>query len=188
MPTFKLTDAHNSLVLAIICVGAVYSPRVNVDQVRQMMDFVKATVVSNSGVYSRFTSGHTEGLGDASWDIEELQALQIFQTMFIWHGDPSQRQSSRDEFPTLVRIAKASGLFETAPPGHYAYSELHQDQTNLTTVNTTNFNWHAWLEQEKRNRVLYLLFLTDAAMVMYFNYMPQFNPLEIRLMLPADDA
>ncbi|GAB1728773.1 hypothetical protein NU195Hw_g480t1 [Hortaea werneckii] len=188
MPTFKLTDAHNSLVLAIICVGAVYSPRVNVDQVRQMMDFVKATVVSNSGVYSRFTSGHTEGLGNASWDIEELQALQIFQTMFIWHGDPSQRQGSRDEFPTLVRIAKASGLFETAPPGHYAYSELHQDQANLTAVNTSNFNWHAWLEQEKRNRVLYLLFLTDAAMVMYFNYMPQFNPLEIRLMLPADDA
>ena len=36
--------------------------------------------------------------------------------------------------------------------------------------------------------MLYLLFLTDAAMGMYFNCTPQFDPLEIRLMLPADDA
>lgn len=188
VPTFKLTDANNGLVLAMICIGAVYSPRVVVDQVRQMMDFIKATVIANSSVYRRFTSGQTDGLGSSSWDVEELQALLILQQLFTWHGDPTQRQSSRDEFPTLVRMVKAAGLCETAAPGHYAYSELHQDQTNLTNVNSSNFNWHAWLEQEKRNRVLYLLFLTDAAMVMYFNGIPQFNPLEIRLMLPADDA
>lgn len=189
MPTFKLTDANNGLVLVIICIGAVYSPRVNVEQVRQMMDFVKATVIRNSNVYNRFTAGQTEGLGNASWDVEEMQAFLMLQTVFTWHGDPAQRQYSRDEFPTLVRMAKAAGLCETAPPGHYAYSDLHQDQMTLTThIDGSNFNWHGWLEQEKRNRVLYLLFLTDAAMVMFFNSIPQFNPLEIRLMLPSDDA
>lgn len=81
------------------------------------------------------------------------------------------------------------GLCQTAPLFHYAYSELHNVENEInSTVNVNNWNWHSWLEQEKRNRVLYLLFLTDAAMGIYFNCTPQFDPLEIRLMLPADDA
>ena len=51
-----------------------------------------------------------------------------------------------------------------------------------------HWNWQSWLEQEMRNRALYLLFLSDAAMSTFFNSIPQFDPLDIRLMLPADDA
>ncbi|KAK4548248.1 hypothetical protein LTR36_010118 [Oleoguttula mirabilis] len=189
MPTFKLTDANNALVLAMICMGAVYSSKLDVGQVRQMMDFLKATVTNNSSIYNRTMSGETDGLGNSSWDVEELQALLMLQIQFTWHGDPNQRQMAREEFPTVVRIAKAMGLCHTAGVGHYAYSVLHSGQNKqMPQVNSTTFSWNGWLEQEKRNRVLYLIFLTDAAMVMYFNSLPQFNPLEIRLMLPADDA
>ena len=189
MPTFKLTDANNGLVLAIICIGAIYSPKLNMAQTRLMMDFVKATVMSNCSIYHRAVSGQTEGLGMKAWEVEEMQALLMIQCMFTWHGEPHQRQAARNEFPTVARIAKAMGLCQTSPPGHYASSPLHSGQNSQSAqIEANGWKWHSWLEQEKRNRALYLLFLTDAAMVMYFNSISQFDALEIRLMLPADDA
>ena len=189
MPTFKITDANNGLVLAMICMGAIYSPKLNVGQTRQMMEFVKATVMTNSSIYNRTVNGHIDGLGTNSWEVEEMQALVMIQAMFTWHGEPHQRQAARNEFPMLARIAKAMGLCQTVLPGHYAHSPLHSNQTSASAqIEVNSWNWHSWLEQERRNRALYMLFLTDAAMGMYFNSTPQFDPLEIRLMLPADDA
>ena len=186
MPTFKLTDAHNSLVLAIICIGAIYSPRMNVDQTRRMMDFVRKTILANSSLYQRVLAGQTEGLGNYSWEIDEMQALIMLSTMFTWHGDPRQREIARNDFSTIVRVAKTMGLCQTVQPGHYAYSPLHYSTSG--PIDRNSWSWYGWLEQEKRSRALYLLFLCDAAMGMYFNSMPQFDPLEIRLPLPADDA
>jgi hypothetical protein len=189
MPTFKLTDANNNLVLAILCIGAVYSPKLTVQQVRQMMEFVKTTVQNTSTIHSRTLSGQTQGLGTQPFEVEELQALSMLQTMFMWHGDPAQREASRAEFPTLARIARSMDLFQSASLGHYAFSMLHSlRNSHASQFQARDWNWQGWLEQEKRNRVLYQLLITDAAMVMYFNSTSEFDPLEIRLMLPADDA
>ncbi|KAF2774333.1 hypothetical protein EJ03DRAFT_5053 [Teratosphaeria nubilosa] len=189
MPTFKLTDANNSLVMVMLCIGAVYSPKMDVDRTRKMMDFVKATVFTNCSIYQRYVSGQINSLGSQPWDVDEMQALITLQVLYTWHGDPPQRQSTRNELPTIVSIAKAMGLMQNVSPGHYAYSPLH-DVTNTQSPNIdrNSFNWHGWLEQEKRNRTLFMLFLCDAASVMYFNSVPQLDPLEIRLMLPSDDA
>ncbi|EME43997.1 hypothetical protein DOTSEDRAFT_71714 [Dothistroma septosporum NZE10] len=188
MPTFKLAEANNSLVLAIICIGAVYSPKLTVHQSRQMMEFVKATVFGNCSIYSRTMRGQIHGLGSQPHEIEELQALSMLHILFTWHGDPAQRQAARAEFPTLVSIAKAMGLCQQASPGHYAYSALHLSQAQHDQFAGQSWQWQSWLEQEKRNRILYHLVVTDAAMVMYFNCTTTFDAFEIRLMLPADDA
>ncbi|KJX96006.1 C2H2 transcription factor like protein [Zymoseptoria brevis] len=189
MPTFKLTDANNNLVLAILCIGAVYSPKLAVHQVRQMMEFVKKTVQTRSSVYTRTLSGQVNGMGIQPLEVEELQALSMLQTLFLWHGEPSQREAARGEFTMLVRIAKAMGLFQTAPMGHYAFSMLHSlRNSQATQFQASNWNWQGWLEQEKRNRILYQVIMTDAAMVMFFNTHPQLDPMEVSLMLPADDA
>lgn len=189
MPTFKLTDANNNLVLAILCIGAVYSPKLTVQQVRQMMEFVKTTVQGTSTIYNRTLNGQTVGLGSQPFEVEELQALSMLQTIFMWHGNPVQREASRAEFPTLVRIARSMDLLQSAPLGHYAFSMLHSlRNSHASQYQARDWNWHGWLEQEKRNRILYQLFTTDAALVMYFNNTSEFEPLEIRLMLPADDA
>jgi hypothetical protein len=189
MPTFKLTNANNNLVLAIICIGAVYSPRLTVHQTRQLMEFVKGTIHANCTIYNRNAHGQTDHLGEQSFEVEELQALSMLQTIFTWHGDPEQRRVARAQFPGLVRIAKSMQLCDSAPAGHYAHSMLHNTrQSQAHQYNVQNWNWQGWLEQEKRNRALYQILATDAAMVMYFNTTPQFDPLEVRLMLPADDA
>lgn len=188
MPTFKISEANNNLVLAMICIGAVYSPKFTVHQVRQMMEFVKSTVYASCSVYNRTLSGQTHGLGAEPFEVEELQALAMLHILFTWHGDPAQRQASRAEFPALVQIAKAMDLLQPASPGQYAYSVLHSSRGSLSNFHLSNWNWNGWLEQEKRNRLLYQILVTDAAMVMYFNCTPNFDSLEIRLMLPADDA
>ncbi|KAK3099111.1 hypothetical protein LTR53_019048 [Teratosphaeriaceae sp. CCFEE 6253] len=114
MPTFKLTEATNGLVMAMMCIGAVYSSRLNVREVRSMMDFVKAAIISNGSIYSRTMSGQTDGLGSTTRDVEELQSLLMLQQLSLWHGDANQRQSSRNEFPALVRVAKTMGLTQQA--------------------------------------------------------------------------
>jgi len=189
MPTFKLTSAGDGLALAMLCIGAIYSPKLSMDQTRQIMEFVKARVMSSSSIYSRTINGQVEGLGTSAWEIEEFQALVMVQHMFTWHGEPHHRQAARNEFPTLARIAKTMRLHRTCPVGHYAYSVLHSGSSNhLTQAEVQNWTWQSWLEQEKRSRAFYLLFLTDAAMSIYFNGTPQFDPLDVQLMLPADDA
>jgi hypothetical protein len=190
MPTFKLTDAGNPLVLAIITIGAIYSPRMNVSQSRQMMEFVRATVLKNSTLWQSIATGnHNPDIGTGRWEVDELQALLIISTMFTWHGSSEQREIACSDLPILVRISRAMGLLHSAPPGHYAYSILHHSQGGtMSQEDWSRWNWHGWLEQEKRSRAAYLLFLCDAAMCMYFNNTPQLDPLEIRLPLPADDA
>ena len=189
MPTFKLTDAGNALVLAIICIGAIYTPKMNVHQSRQMMEFVRATILKNSNVYQQVTAGQNQDLGNNSWDMDDLQALLILSTMFTWHGSPEQRNNACNDLPVIVRVVRAMGLLQPAPPGHYAYSVLHHSSSRtLSSEEWHAWNWHGWLEQEKRSRAVYHLFLCDAAMSMYFNSSPQLDPLEIRLPLPSDDA
>lgn len=190
MPTFRLIDAADSLVMALICIGAIYSPRLSAAQSRQMMEFVRGVVLSGSHIYSRYLSGQTGGLGTVHWHIDELQSLIMLHAMFVWHGEPRHRQIARGDYPKICNIAKAMDLLQHAPQGHYAFSQLHSSpSTYSTAADAAGWNWHSWLEQEKRNRAMYLLFLTDAAMCMYFNSeTPQFDPFQIRLMLPADDA
>lgn len=189
MPTFKLAQASNPLLLAVLGIGAIYSTSFDVHQTREIMQFVKAVVHRNCHIYHRYVNEDTEGLGSRPRDIEELQALHIIQTTFIWHGEPQHRQAARDEFPVVMAIAKAAGLAYPAPPGHYAYSVLHNGQGDIdASVELKSWDWQRWLEQEKRNRLFYLLLLTDAASGIYFNSGFHHDPLETRLALPSDDA
>ncbi|TKA81633.1 hypothetical protein B0A49_00519 [Cryomyces minteri] len=191
MPTFNLLEANNGLVLAIICIGAVYSDKLNVPQVRQMMELVKTAVQSSSRVYALVNaapSGQTNPIGQSASDVEEMQALIMIQLMFTWHGNTSHRAQARQEFATLVRIARQVNLLHVLPPGSPGYSTLHQPGSLREELDLSVWDWNAWVEQEKRARAMFMLFLSDAALVIYFNCPPQFDFHEIRLPLPADDA
>jgi hypothetical protein len=55
-------------------------------------------------------------------------------------------------------------------------------------VDPSQWSWDAWIQQEKRLRIMYLVFLTDAALTIWFNCAPQLDPSDIKLPLPCDDA
>lgn len=190
MPTFDLIQANNALVLAIVCIGAVYSEKRDVYQVRGMMELVQEAVKKSSRIY-RVTMGMIdEGdqpLGTLESDVEEFQALSLLTTLFVWHGNRSQRAHARNEFGQVLLVGKRMGLANPAPPGHPSYSMLHQPG-QITPESLPLWNWQAWIAQEKRCRIMFSILLLDAALVMFFNSAPLIDALDIRLPLPADDA
>ena len=192
MPTFNFLDAYDGLVMAIICIGAVYSDRISVPQVRQLMEHAKAAVDRTSRVFDTDGNARTCGgslLSEANAaDFERMQALTMLQILFTWHGTQPQRESARDDFAKFANLARQAGLLRPVAPGGSAYSALHQVGQISEQHDSDGLDWLAWVEQEKRSRLMFIFFLLDAAQVIYFNCSPQFDPLEIRLPLPADDA
>ncbi|EHL02746.1 putative Zinc finger protein [Glarea lozoyensis 74030] len=167
--------------------GAVYSERLAPSQVRDMMEFSKAVIERNSTLLRSLSQDHS---GDSSssykTDLEQLTALHMMQVLFTWHGTPVQREGARRQFPSIVALTRKLGL--TTPVTTGSFSAYHQRHIKSETHTAAEFNWNAWVEQEKRSRLMYAIYLTDAAMVLYFNSSPLFEALEIRIPLPADDA
>lgn len=190
MPTFNVLEANPALLLTIIVVGSIYSDNDNVYETRSLMEHVVKAVKGASRVYNISTGAQLEGdqpLGSLASDMEEMQALIMLQTVFTWHGNPQQRAAARAEFGMIINIARRMGLPQPVPAGHPAYSLLHQPG-QISQSDLSSWRWDSWIEQEKRARALYALFLLDAALVIFFNNPPQFDPFEIRLPLPADDV
>lgn len=193
-PSFRINETYEGLLLVMICIGAVYSDRINSTLVRELMELAKAMIDRSARVLAmvsrdqngdiRFADG---AIGNSKTDMEELQAVTLVQALFTWHGTPIQRETARRNFPVIASLARRAGLTQpsTLPQ---SYSVLHQPNVAIEHFNSANFEWNSWLEQEKRTRLLYGIFLIDTSMVMYFNVPPQLDSLEIRLPLPADDA
>ena len=195
MPSFNPMEAYHGLLLAMICIGAVYSDRMDLPQVRTLMGQVKYAVDRSSHV-SQLLQASTDASITVSLEdqhtLEQLQALTLLQNLSIWHGDPQQRQSARNEFGKFVTLSRKLRLLQPLGTENTSYSILHQpapmfDQVSSDQFCSTHWNWTTWVQQEKRSRLMYIFFLLDAALVVYFNSQPRYDPMEIQLPLPADD-
>jgi hypothetical protein len=158
-----------------------------------MMELAKAVIERNSQIYTIVAREQTrdsgfgdESIGSSKSDLEQITAIFMMQVLFTWHGTPLQREKARREFPVVAEIARRAGL--TKPMTSSPFSVLHQPNVTVENFNAASFDWNAWVDQEKRSRLMFTLFLTDAALSLYFNIAPRFEKDEIRLPLPADDA
>jgi hypothetical protein len=111
----------------------------------------------------------------------------LTQVLYTWHGTPVQRERARRTFPLIASSARKAGLVRLTTDGSL-YSLVHQPNFSLANFPISQFSWHAWVEQEKRIRTMYMIFVYDVALGLYFNTGPEFDPFEVRLPLPADDA
>lgn len=192
-PTFRIADAFDGLLLGMICIGAVYSDQVEAAQVRDMMELAKSVIERTSPVFSIISREQTgdsgfggEAIGSSKSELEQITAIFLMHVLFTWHGTPVQREKARREFPLVAEIARRACL--TKPMTISPFSVLHQPHVTVENFNAASFDWKAWIEQEKRSRLMFTIFLVDASMVTYFNTAPRFEKDEIRLPLPADDA
>ncbi|KAL2061636.1 hypothetical protein VTL71DRAFT_7013, partial [Oculimacula yallundae] len=193
MPTFRIADAFDGLLLAMVCIGAVYSDRLSASQARDMMELAKGAIERNSQVYSVVSREQTgdsgfggETIGSSKSEMEQITAIYLVQIMSCWHGTPIQREKARREFHLTVDISRRAGL--TKPMTISPFSVLHQPNVTVENFSAASFDWSAWVEQEKRSRLMFGIYLLDCAMVIFFNTTPLFERDEIRLPLPADDA
>ncbi|KAK3209058.1 hypothetical protein GRF29_69g568647 [Pseudopithomyces chartarum] len=103
------------------------------------------------------------------------------------YSDRIGAKEGREEFWVLASIVRQQGLLELLPTGHPNSSALHQSGA-AGLGDASSWVWELWLEQEMRIRVMYLVFLIDASLTIFFNAQPQFDTYDIQLPLPADDA
>jgi hypothetical protein len=187
--SFNPTKAYNGLVLTMICIGAVYSDRLGVEEVRWLMEVVRASVFRSSQVYSVVTQG-THQANDANHpivEVEEIQALVHIHALFVWHGNQAQRQQGRDEFWVLAKIVRQYGLLQPLPDRHQQHSALHQPGP-IYGNEVDSWTWSSWIKQEERSRLMFFVFLIDTSLTIFFNVQPQFDIYDVKLPLPADDA
>lgn len=187
--TFNPLTANRGLVLAMCCIGAVYSDRLGPKEVRWLMELVRACVLKSSQVYKLAQNPHQAvDLNHPSSSImEELQALVLLHSLFLWHGSQKQRQQGREEFWSLASLTRRVGLLEPLRRDNPNASLLHQPGP-LTGAEVNSWNWTLWIENEKRVRLMSYIFLIDASSTIFFNTQPQFDVNEMRITLPADDA
>lgn len=191
VPTFNPLQAYDGLLLVMICIGTVYSDRIDHRQGRWLIDLVKRALHRSSRMVNMSNgpeNSHQDNFGHTSTDIEEIQALCLLQCLCMWHGTQEQRNNAREEFWKLPNIARHAGFLYQTNQAQSSYSLLHQPGPLPNNQELASWDWNAWVEQEKRIRAIYLIFLLDAAMVIFFNYPPQLELIEFKIPLPADDA
>ncbi len=187
LPTFNIFNAYDGLFLTVICSGAVYSDRVTQTQVRALLHRVKDGINRTASVLRHLT-GPLPRFSASGVEHDELLSMHMLSNLLIWHGGPEEREAARNDSKAIQLLARRYGLLRLAgPDDSKAYSYLH----NLgpgEQADPTRWNWYSWVEQERRLRLMYLVFAFDAALCMYFNMEPTFSASEVTLPMPCDDA
>lgn len=188
MPTFEACKSFTGLLACMCCIGACYSDRLSPSHVRLITDFLKSALDRDPRILSLLNDDSQIGVARREQDgLEELQALVLLQLLLIWNGTPQQRHSARQVYSRIVLLARKSDLLRVCQR-QPLYSALHQPGFNPSTYHPSEFDWHSWIEQEKRNRLMFLIFATDTALGLYFNVAPQFDVMSLQIPLPCDDA
>ncbi|MCJ1312937.1 hypothetical protein MMC25_006613 [Agyrium rufum] len=194
LATFSPSEAYDGLLLVLMCIGAVYSDRVDIRQVRSLMGRVYDVLNSTSDILQpQDDPALFPDIASMSYiEYEQLLAYSLYYCLSIWHGDAEQRQKARDEFGRLVEFSHKANMLSAVGIEHPSFSPLHQRSSVYEQImmNQTadDWDWPRWVLQEKKLRLLYILFLTDSALVVFFNCRPLYDPRTIHLPLPADDA
>jgi hypothetical protein len=194
-PTVRIMETYTGLLAGMCCIGACYSQRVDSSHVREMMDFLQSSLEHDSPLLrsaGSMTDLHQQqnggdGHGTSQRDVEELQAIVMLQILLTWNGTPQQRQHAREIHPYVVNHARQLGLLRPSR-NETLFSPLHQPGFDPQSFDSSKFDWKVWVEQEKRIRVMHLVFLCDAAFALYFNMTPLIDVLELTIPLPSDDG
>jgi hypothetical protein len=188
MPTFDTSKSFIGLLACMCCIGACYSDRLSPSHVRLLTDFLKSALDRNTRILALLNNDTHNGFARRDQvGLEELQALVLLQLLLIWNGTPQQRQAARQVYSLIVLLARKLDLLRV-PPVLPLFSALHQPGFDPSTYHPSEFDWYSWIEQEKRNRLMFLIFATDTALGLYFNIAPEFDVMSIQIPLPCDDA
>jgi hypothetical protein len=186
--TFDPFSANPGLVLAMCCIGAVYSDRLGPAEVRWLMERVRESVLRTSQVYKLAQAHQMADLDHHLAAItEEVQALVLLHSQFLWHGSQQLRQQVRDDVRALANVTRSASLFQPLSRDNPNTSALHQPGP-VTGEEVNSWNWNHWIENEKRARLTAYIYLIDASSTIFFNTQPRYDVNSITVPLPADDA
>ncbi|KAG6843671.1 hypothetical protein H0H87_001793 [Tephrocybe sp. NHM501043] len=108
-----------------------------------------------------------------------LLTVVLLQTIGLFHQKADQRISANVYHGMLVVMIRRTGVI----PRVNAW--LPSDIDDVQSVETA---WREWANYEMIKRVLFLSYLHDCCHCMYFAIPPSFEPAELDICLPCDDA
>ena len=187
IPTFEPDKTYDGLLLAVICTGAVYSDQLEIQQVRELARKTGIAIKNASQWFNDPSGMDVFGIGDTEEIVEELHAFVSILSLSLWHGDDLQKLQAMKDWSSCTKLALHLGLNKMVPTLHPNSSFFHQPGP-VEHGNQNDFVYSAWLWQEKRVRLMYTIFLTDAVMAFFCNRPPTLDPLQLRIPLPCDDA
>ncbi|KAK1755768.1 fungal-specific transcription factor domain-containing protein [Echria macrotheca] len=190
IPTLRVTDVYPGLLASMCCIGACYTGGIPAEHIREVVDYFHDALRNSSRVFAAISQGEqldSQPFGCEKSDTEELQAVMLVQVLMTWHGTQLQREKARAIFPRIASFVRQAGLFYVSK-STILFSAVHQPDFSTERFDSAAFDWRSWVEQEKRVRIMYFIYLSDVALGLYFNCDPQFDSLEIYLPLPTDEA
>ncbi|KAG8425359.1 hypothetical protein J3458_002067 [Metarhizium acridum] len=186
--TFRVMEAHSGLAACMCCIGACYSNRVVLSDVQEMMDALWTAMERDCRILSE-ESLHDAGVAEITESsIEELQAVLLTCVLHFANGTSQQRHRALRIAPLVAAHTRRLGLLGVSGDP-LIYSLLHHLEVDgQYDLKSHQFDWLAWTEQELRIRLMHAIFVLDAFLELYFNVHAQFDPSEVHLPLPCDDA
>ncbi|KAG6887725.1 hypothetical protein C0995_013319 [Termitomyces sp. Mi166 len=108
-----------------------------------------------------------------------LLTLVLLQTIGLFHQKADQRISSNVYHGMLVMMIRRTGVI----PRVNAW--VPSDTGDFGSLDTA---WREWANYEMIKRLIFLSYLHDCCHCMYFAIPPSFQPSELDICLPCDDA
>ena len=155
MATFDPNKTWDGLILSMICIGAAYSDRFDIQQTRSLMTRFNTTLKKSCLCYEE-ESQNIDWKDNEAVNLmaEQLHACSMMVAAALWHGDDFQRAEAMRDFGRGMRLARLLHLHEPAPPENPKFSILHQPGS-VEHIALDRFSWAAWLWQEKRIRFMW---------------------------------
>jgi hypothetical protein len=186
--TLRIMEAHPGLAACMCCIGACYSNRVAISDVQEMMEALWTAMERDCRTLSEESLHDAEVAEVTESTIEELQAVLLTSILHVGNGTSQQRHRSLRISPMIAAQARRLGLLAVSGDPS-AYSALHHARaTTGHDAKFDEFDWLAWIGQELRVRLMHALLAQDTLLELSLNAPVQFDPSEIHLPLPCDDA
>lgn len=188
IPTFDPNTMYDGLVLAISCTGAVYSDRLGIEQTREWARLISTAIRSSSPWFEDIVPDIDLTDNSIVDEIsEQLHAYIAILSLILWHDEDQYKVQVMEDWSRCTKLAIKLRLNEPVPKSNLRFSFFHQPGF-VEDRTAADFFYDTWLWQEKRIRLMYIIFLTDAVLAFFFNREPTLDPLQLKLPLPSDDA
>lgn len=190
-PTFNCETCPDSLLLAMVCLGATCLERIHSQE-----------IVQNSAELAFFIAHHVrwEVFKDAEfrptaklWTFQSMLLLELFEKMYSTRS--LHERAHIHHATTLTVMRRGSSLIGRSaiespkgtddptrtPPG--------PDGTiNASGQNTPDAYWNRWITAEATRRAAFAAFIIDSTHATLFGHSAIMSPHDIRLPLPCDEA
>ncbi|KAK2467849.1 hypothetical protein APHAL10511_000144 [Amanita phalloides] len=169
LPTFNLGNAPPILLNAMRACGALYV------KTRRAMQFILQTLASaRETLLQEFAKNPT----DSSEQIYLILAVVLLQTIGLFHQQANQRASSNTYHSMLVMMIQNAGLITKNTLWH----PTSTDKVSHEAM------WQEWSWHEMTKRALWWSYMHDCCHGIYFGLRMTYDPTEIQLNLPCEDA